>query len=81
MDYENCTLVELRQLAKEKGVIFGRPKIQLPNNIDNVFSLYLNKQIKIKEALKITKLSCGSFYKYYNIYKNDLYFDSKQKNK
>jgi len=62
------------KIAKEKGVIFGRPKIQLPNNIDNVFSLYLNKQIKIKEALKITKLSCGSFYKYYNIYKNNLYY-------
>ena len=71
-DYIKSRQKEGIKIAKEKGVIFGRPKIQLPNNIDNVFSLCLNKQIKIKEALNITKLSCGTFYKYYNNYIKNL---------
>lgn len=55
------------KIAQEKGVIFGRPKIKLPNNYITVIKQFNNKEISIKEALEKTKMSKSTFYKYLKI--------------
>lgn len=57
------------KIAKEKGVIFGRPKIKnTPEQIE-LFQKCLNKEITITDAIRKSHMSCGSFYKYYNLYR------------
>lgn len=57
------------KIAKEKGVIFGRPKIKnTPEQIE-LFQKCYKKEISVTEAINKSKMSCGSFYKYYNLYK------------
>jgi DNA invertase Pin-like site-specific DNA recombinase len=41
--------------AKAKGVRFGRPEKQLPDNFDEVFQQYVAKEISIRKAAK----KCG----------------------
>ena len=57
------------KIAKEKGIKFGRPKIKLPKNFDNIVRLYKNSKITMKEALSLTKMKRATFYKYMNISK------------
>ena len=45
------------KLAKEKGVKFGRPRITLPNNFEEVAQQYLNDEITNVEACEILGLS------------------------
>ena len=52
------------KIAKEKGVIFGRPKYQLPKNYNSVVKSFLAKKITIDQALEMTKMSRSTFYKY-----------------
>lgn len=54
------------KIAKEKGVIFGRPKIKLPNNFKTIVLQYNNKEINLETALLKTKMTKSSFYKYIN---------------
>ena len=54
------------KLAKEKGVVFGRPKIKLPNNYKSVVRQLSNKEINLVTALNKTKMSKSTFYKYMN---------------
>lgn len=54
------------KIAKEKGITFGRPKVTIPKNFDEVSLRYKNKEISLEKALCLTKMSKTTFYKYYN---------------
>ena len=53
--------------ALNKGVKFGRPKIEKPANFDNVISQWKKKEIKSKDAMIMLNLKPNSFY---NLLKN-----------
>lgn len=55
-------------IAKEKGIIFGRPKLIINDYIINFFNLYFQNKITLNNVLEATKLSRSSFYRYYNSY-------------
>lgn len=48
--------------ALNNGVKFGRPKIEKPQNFDNVVSMWKNKEIKGKEAMQLLGLKPNTFY-------------------
>src|SRR5574344_1918498 len=48
--------------ALNKGIKFGRPKIEKPSNYDEVISKWKNKEIKSKEAMEMLNLKSASFY-------------------
>jgi len=50
--------------AKQKGVRFGRGKIQKPNNWDEVFSDWKAGRITAKKAMELTGLKRTTFYKF-----------------
>ena len=50
--------------AKARGVKFGRPRINLPNNFEIVARQYLNKEITNKKACEILGMTRGSFFRY-----------------
>ncbi len=49
-------------VAKAKGVKFGRPKIEKPQNFDIVVNMWKNKEIKTKDAIKMLGLKPNTFY-------------------
>lgn len=49
-------------VAKAKGIKFGRPKIEKPHNFDNVINEWKNKKIKSKEAMELLNLKPNTFY-------------------
>ena len=56
------------KIAKDKGIKFGRPRLEINESINNIFKDYYNKQITLDDALKKTNFSYGSFYNYYHKY-------------
>ncbi|MEX5398694.1 recombinase family protein, partial [Streptococcus sp. ZJ93] len=47
--------------AKKKGVRFGRPKKEIPQNFEEVYAMWKNKEISINEAsiyLGVAKTTC-----------------------
>ena len=50
--------------AKARGVKFGRPRLTLPKDFNEVVDRYLNGQINSFKACEILKLSRGSFFRY-----------------
>lgn len=48
--------------AKNKGIKFGRPRIEKPHNFDDVVFKWKNKELKSKEAMEILGLKPNSFY-------------------
>ena len=48
--------------AKNKGIKFGRPRIEKPSNFDMVVNKWKNKELKSKEAMEILGLKPNSFY-------------------
>lgn len=58
------------RIAKEKGVKFGRPKINLPSNTSEIIHKYINKEITNIEASKIIGVSRGTFFRLVRDYKN-----------
>lgn len=48
--------------AMNKGVKFGRPKINKPQNFDIIISKWKNKDIKTKEAMELLELKPNTFY-------------------
>ena len=48
--------------ALNKGVKFGRPKIEKPSNFDNVISQWKKKEIKSKDAMSMLNLKPNTFY-------------------
>lgn len=57
------------KIARAKGVIFGRPKQTLPDNYETISNMLINKEITIDQALKKTKMSRSTFYKYLKLQK------------
>lgn len=58
------------RIAKEKGVKFGRPKVVLPHNTNEIIKKYINKEITNVEAAKIIGVSRGTFFRVVRDYKN-----------
>lgn len=52
------------KIAREKGVHLGRPKYKLPDSFNYVSSLYLNKVIKLNDALELLNMRKSTFLKY-----------------
>lgn len=50
-------------IAKSKGIKFGRPKIEKPENFDYIANKCINNEIKKVEAMKILGLKPNIFYK------------------
>lgn len=50
-------------IAKQKGVKFGRPSVQLPDNWDSVIADWKAGNITAVEAMKRTGIKRSSFYK------------------
>lgn len=62
------TFIKKRQtegisLAKQKGIQFGRPKISIPSNFEEVYIDWRNEKISSKQAKEITGLKNNTFYK------------------
>lgn len=53
--------------AKARGVKFGRPRIALPSNYEEIARQYLNKEITNKKACEILGMTRGSFFRYLKI--------------
>ena len=50
-------------IAMSKGVKFGRPKKELPNNADEIIQRYIDGEINNQEAYKELGISRGQFYR------------------
>lgn len=50
-------------IAKNKGVEFGRPRIEIDDNFINIYDKWKNKEIKAVEAMKILGLTKATFYR------------------
>ena len=48
-------------VAKAKGIKFGRPKIEKPQNFDNVVNKWQHKEIRTKEAIEMLGLKPNTF--------------------
>ena len=51
------------RIAKEKGVIFGRPKASTPPNTNEMLDKYINHEITNTEAAAIIGVSRGTFFR------------------
>ena len=49
--------------AKQRGVVFGRPRKNLPDNFEDIVSQWRNREISMEEALEVTGLGRTSFYR------------------
>jgi len=56
------------KLAKARGVKFGRPIYQLPDNFEQISTKHRNDEISSVKARKILNMSKSTYYKYMNIY-------------
>lgn len=50
------------QAAKKRGVKFGRPKKQLPNNFEEVLNQWKKKQLTIRQASEKCHMPVSTFY-------------------
>ena len=57
------------KIAKEKGIKFGRPKANLPQNYIEVFAGYLRNDITSKTAMELLEISRGTFFRLVKIYR------------
>lgn len=55
------------RLAKERGVHMGRPKYLLPNNFDEIATLYLKREITCAGAAKELNMARDTFLKYVHL--------------
>jgi DNA invertase Pin-like site-specific DNA recombinase len=58
------------KIAMQKGIKFGRPKANLPQNHLEIFAGYLSKDINSKTAMELLEISRGTFFKLVKIYRN-----------
>lgn len=58
-------------IALSNGVKFGRPKVQRPDNYNEVIELWKNKKITAREAMKQLDLKPNTFYNMVNEDKNN----------
>lgn len=55
--------VEVIAFAKQKGIRFGRPSTELPDNWDSVIADWKSGEINAVEAMKRAGIKRSSFYK------------------
>ena len=58
------------RIAKEKGVKFGRPKVILPPNTDEILDDFINHKITNIEGAKLLNVSRGTFFRLANVRRN-----------
>lgn len=51
------------RIAKEKGVKFGRPKVNLPINTNDILNKYINRELTNTVAAKLIGISRGTFFR------------------
>ncbi len=56
------------KLAKARGVKFGRPIYQIPENFEQISIKHINDEISSVEARRILNMSKSTYYKYMKIY-------------
>ena len=59
------------KIAKEKGNKFGRPKVGYPDNWEEVYNRWLNKEITAVVAMYELNLKKNTFYKLVKQFQND----------
>ncbi len=57
-------------MAKAKGVRFGRPPKELPQNFVSVYKKWINKELSIKEAGKACDMPAATFFYKVKKFKN-----------
>ena len=55
--------IDFIRMAKEKGVKFGRPQAQLPEDWERVIAMVENKEITSVEAMSLLNLKKTTYYK------------------
>ena len=50
-------------MAKARGVKFGRPSVAIPDDFEMVITLYKQGKITSKEAVEMSGLTRGTFYR------------------
>lgn len=61
------------EIAKEKGVKFGRPEIKLPVNFNEVMEKQEESKITVEQALAILDMKKTTYFKYKKIVKHKKY--------
>lgn len=56
--------------AKARGVVFGRPRLSIPDNFEQIATSYLNHEITNTKACEILGMTRGSFFRYLNSFKD-----------
>ena len=51
------------EIAKAKGTKFGRPRVKIPSNWDEVYHRWEKGELTAVEAMRLTGLKKGTFYK------------------
>ena len=51
------------KMARLRGVKFGRPSVQTPQNFEKIAKLYLSGHIKCLKAIEMSGLTRGTFYR------------------
>lgn len=59
------------EVAKDKGIHLGRPKLEYPENWDEIYTKLDNEEIKAVDAMKILGLKKTTFYKMMKEYKKE----------
>lgn len=66
------------RIAKEKGIKFGRPKVVLPPNTNEIIERYINKELTNNQAAKIIGVSRGTFFRIVKIFKENYSINPKK---
>ncbi len=59
------------RIAKEKGIRFGRPKKELPDNYKELLFCYEHHYLALNECLKVLNISKGTFYRLLKQYRSE----------
>lgn len=51
------------RIAKAKGIKFGRPGVAIPDDFENIVNLYKSKKITCLQAIEMSGLTRGTFYR------------------
>lgn len=51
------------KIAKQKGIKFGRPVLDIPDNFHEIITKYKNKEISCMDAITMSGLTRGTFYR------------------
>ena len=61
------------EAAKFRGVKFGRPPLNCPDNFNEIADAYLERSINLREALQATEMKRSTFYAYLQKYSDNKY--------